>query len=241
MCYNFLSNEKRPHGAFVLGGKMKNIFIKTLPVMAGYLVLGAGFGILLGTSGYGVIYALAMSVFIYAGSMQFVCVSLITGGASLFTVAITTLMVNARHLFYGVSMVSRYRGFGAKKLYLMHALTDETYSLVCQGEKESFGYYFGVSAINHLYWILGTAIGALIGTAIEFDSRGIDFSMTALFVCVFVDQWLKEKRHAPALIGVLASVGALLIFGKDAFLIPAMAVIITLLCLFRGKIKEVAK
>ena len=221
---------------------MKKIITKTLPVMAGYLVLGAGFGILLRVSGYGLLYALAMSVFIYAGSMQFVTISLITGGASLITAAITTLMVNARHLFYGISMVDRYRGAGAKKLYLMHALTDETYSLVCDdgsGERPTFGYYLGVSGINHLYWIIGTAIGSLIGSAITFDTKGLDFAMTALFVTVFIEQWQSTKRHAPALIGVLTTLVCLLIFGADAFLIPSMVGIVILLTAFKGKIEEV--
>ena len=221
---------------------MKNIFIKTLPGMAGYLVLGPGFGILLRVNGYGILYALAMSVFIYAGSMQFVTISLITGGASLITTAITALMVNARHLFYGISMVDRYRGTGISKIYLMHALTDETYSLVCDdgsGYKPTLGYYLGVSGINHLYWILGTVIGSALGTLVSFDTRGIDFAMTALFVTVFVEQWLSTKRHAPALIGVLCALACFLIFGADSFLIPSMVGIVLLLTLFKGKIEEV--
>ena len=222
---------------------MKKIIMKTLPVMAGYLVLGAGFGILMNANGYGILHALAMSVFIYAGSMQFVTISLITGGASLITVAITTLMVNARHLFYGISMVDRYRGAGAKKLYLMHSLTDETYSLVCdceRGDTVGFGYYLGVSGINHLYWILGTVIGSLIGSLVPFDTRGIDFAMTALFVTVFVEQWHTSKNHAPAVIGVAVTLACLLLFGTDAFLIPSMVGIIILLTAFKGKITEVA-
>ncbi len=136
---------------------LKTVFIKSLPVMAGYLILGMGFGILLKANGYGVIWALAMSVFVYAGSMQFVGVSLIAAGASLFSVALTTLMVNARHLFYGLSMIERYQGAGRKKLYLMHALTDETYSLACvdgvpQGVNPHW-YYFFRSLFDQLYWV----------------------------------------------------------------------------------------
>lgn len=221
---------------------MKKIIMNTLTVMAGYLVLGAGFGILLRVNGYGILYALAMSVFIYAGSMQFVTIYLITGGASLITTAITTLMVNARHLFYGISMVDRYRGTGIGKLYLMHALTDETYSLVCDdgsGEERTKGYYLGVSGINHLYWILGTVIGSALGSLVTFDTRGLDFAMTALFVTVFVEQWHSTKRHAPALIGVGVTLLCLLIFGADAFLVPSMVGIVILLTVFKGKIEEV--
>ena len=147
---------------------LKTVFIKSLPVMAGYLILGMGFGILLKANGYGVIWALAMSVFVYAGSMQFVGVSLIAAGASLLSVALTTLMVNARHLFYGLSMIERYQGAGRKKLYLMHALTDETYSLACvdgvpQGVNPHW-YYFFLSLFDQLYWVAGSAAGSLLGT-----------------------------------------------------------------------------
>ncbi len=221
---------------------LKTAFPKTLPVMAGYLVLGAGFGILLKVNGYGFWWALAMSLFIYAGSMQFVGISLITGGASLISVALTTLMVNARHLFYGISMVNRYRGAGLKKGYLMHALTDETYSLVCTGDVpegvEPHKYYLALSLLDHSYWVLGSILGSLIGGLITFDTAGIDFAMTALFVTVFVEQWLTTKEHRPAIIGVGASVLCLLLFGPDNFLIPAMIVITVALTLLRRRLRD---
>lgn len=205
---------------------IKSAFVRTLPVMAGYMVLGMGFGILLKVNGYGMLWALAMSVFIYAGSMQFVGISLITGGVSLISTAFTTLMVNARHLFYGISMIQRYKGAGLKKLYLMCALTDETYSLVCTGDvpdgADSYQYYFLVSLFDQIYWVCGSVLGSLIGTMISFDTTGIDFAMTALFVTIFVEQWMTTKEHRPALIGVCASVLCVFIFGRDRFLIPAM-------------------
>ena len=208
--------------------------------MAGYIILGTGFGIILETKGYGIIWSLAMSLFIYAGSMQYVAIDLITGGASLITAALTTLMVNARHLFYGISMVDRYRNAGRKKPYMIFALTDETYSLVCgkTGEnEEQYGRYcFLVSLFNQLYWVAGCCAGSVIGSMITFSTEGIDFALTALFVSVFAEQWLTAKNHSYALIGVGASAACLLIFGADNFLIPAMLTITAALTA-AGKIK----
>ena len=208
---------------------IKKAFINTFPVMTGYIVLGMGFGILLKTKGYGVWWALAMSVFIYAGSMQYLAVSLLTSGASLIATAITTLMVNARHLFYGISMIDKYKGAGAKKPYMIFALTDETYSLVCSEEiedtKEWHRYFFVVSLFNQIYWVMGSVIGALLGSVIPFSVEGIDFALTALFITIFVEQWLSTRRHAPAIIGVVVSAVCVLIFGADNFLIPAMCLI----------------
>ena len=216
---------------------LKQAFIDTIPVMTGYLVLGFGFGIIIKVNGFGVLHALLMSVFVYAGSMQYAAIGLFTGGASLITVALTTLMVNARHIFYGISMIDKYKGTGIKKPYLIFALTDETYSLVCTDnirieEKHRGKYYLFVSLFNHFYWILGSLIGALIGTVVKFNSEGIEFALTALFVTVFVDQWLKSKNHFSAIVGVAASALCLLIFGKDNFLIPAMLIIALALCLY---------
>ena len=222
----------------------KTVFLKTLPVMAGYLVLGMGFGILLKASGYGVLWALAMSVFIFAGSMQFVGTSLISTGASFVSIAAATLMVNARHLFYGLSMIERYKGAGRKKPYLMFALTDETYSLVCADSvPEGAGphqYYFFVSLFDQFYWVAGSVIGSLLGAVLPFDTTGIDFSMTALFVTVYIEQWLTAREHRPALIGIGVSVLCLLFFGRDNFLIPAMAAITVLLTAMRKPLEKAA-
>lgn len=225
----------------------RRAFIVTLPVMAGYLVLGLGFGILLRVAGFGALWALAMSIFMYAGSMQYVGVSLLSGGASLVTVAVTTLMVQARHLFYGISLIDRYRGAGAKKLYLMHALTDETYSLVTSVHVPDFAdeksYYFAISLLNHLYWITGCMLGSLAGAFLPFSSEGVDFAMTALFVTIFVEQWVTEKEHRPALAGAGCTLLCLLVFGSESFLIPAMALILLSLVLLRRPIegKEAGK
>lgn len=207
----------------------------TMPVMAGYLVLGAGFGIIMNVNGYGVWWALAMSLFVYAGSMQFAAIGLLSGGASLLTVALTTLAVNARHLFYGISMVDRYKNAGSKKPYLIYALTDETYSLLCSSQKSSV-YCFLVSLFNQIYWVSGTLIGSLLGNTLHFNTKGIDFALTALFITVFVDQWLNTRDHFAAVSGVLISVLCLLVFGSGSFLIPAMAVITAVLLLRRKKV-----
>ena len=212
----------------------KTALMDTLPVMTGYLFLGFGFGIYLNQNGYGPLWALAMSLFIYAGSMQFVAVSLMTGGANLLTTALTTLMVNARHLFYGISMVETYKTAGSKKPYLIFALTDETYSLVSQTNRKEdhLGYCFFVSLLDHIYWVSGSLLGGLAGTWIPINYEGIDFVLTALFVTIFVEQWLSTKDHFPAVTGLLCTLVCLLLFGQDLFLIPSM-VMIALILSFR--------
>ena len=215
---------------------LKYAFIKSLPVMAGYIVLGIGFGILLADKGYSVWWAILMSLTIYAGSLQYVGVNLLASGAGLISTALISLMVNARHLFYGISMLSEYKNAGAKKGYMIFGLTDETYSLVC-GEAdypegvEKNNYYFLVTLFNQCYWIIGSTIGSLIGHALTFNTAGIDFSMTALFVIIFVEQWEKANNHKPAIIGLVVSIICLLIFGADQFLIPSMiGIVIGLFC-----------
>lgn len=207
--------------------------------MAGYIVLGVGFGILLRNAGYGAAWAFAMSAFIYAGSMQYVGVSLISGGATVLTTALTTFMVNARHLFYSVSMIDQYKDAGKYKPYMIFALTDGTYSLVCDGktpnEETASLYRFLVSLFNHCYWITGSVMGSLLGAVIPFSTAGIEFSMTALFVAAFTDQWLESQDHIPALVGLTSSLLCLLVFGRDRFLIPAMLLITLALTLLRGR------
>lgn len=214
---------------------VRTAFLKTLPVMAGYLVLGFGFGIISQKNGYGLPFVLAMSGLIYAGSMQYVLMGLLTSGASVLTTALTTLMVNARHLFYGVSMIEPYKGAGKRKPYLIFALTDETYSLVCGGTSPDGSpfhrYSLLVSLFDQCWWVLGSTLGVLAGSLLRFNTAGVDFAMTALFLTVFVEQWKSTSQHLPALIGVGASVLCLVLFGADGFLIPAMLVITAALIL----------
>lgn len=221
---------------------MKTVALKTLPVMAGYLVLGMGFGILFESKGYGFIWSLLMSTAVFAGSMQYVAIDLISGGVSLISTALMTVMVNARHLFYGISMVGKFRGAGLKKPYLMFALTDETYSLICSEPvpegTDAHTFYFLISLVNQCYWVTGSVAGALLGSLITFETAGLDFAMTALFISIFTEQWLTAKNHLPALIGAGATLLCLILFGADSFLIPAMLVIITAMCSIRPLIEK---
>ena len=218
---------------------LKKAFTATLPIMAGYLVLGLGFGIILKSKGYGAIWAFAMSTVIYAGSMQYLAIDLICGGAGLLTTALTTLMVNARHLFYGISMVEKYKNAGKAKPYLIYALSDETYSLVCvdmdmeEGERNKFCLF--VTALDQFYWVLGSVLGSLLGAVISFNTEGMDFALTALFVTVFVEQWLSTRDHAAAIVGVGATVICLVLFGSGSFLIPSMVAITLALTLMRKR------
>lgn len=226
-------------------GKLKTFkyaFVRSLPIMAGYIVLGLGFGVLLQSKSYGVGWALAMGGLIYAGSMQYVAIDLLAGGASLISAALMTLMVNARHLFYGISMLERYKDTGAAKPYLIFALTDETYSVVCSGDVpdgvDRKKYYFWVSLLDQFYWVVGCVAGALLGSVLPFDTTGIDFSMTALFLVVMVEQWRSTRDHTPALVGLGVSLVCLLIFGSSNFLIPSMIGITVALTLLRGTMEK---
>ena len=218
-------------------GVIKSAFKDTLPVMTGYVVLGLGFGILLSTKGYNALWALLMSLVIYSGTMQFVAIDLFTSGASLAESGLTSLMVSARHLFYGLSMIERYKNIsGLRKFYMIFALTDETYSLVCESDDEN--YCFWVSLLDHIYWTSGSVAGALIGQVLPFDSRGIDFALTALFISICVEQWLNNHNHYSSLTGFAASILCLVIFGSENFLIPSMLLITILLFIMRERIES---
>lgn len=216
---------------------LKIAFRDTIPVMTGYLFLGCGFGILLNENGYGFGWSLAMALFMYAGSAQFLAVSLIAAHTDLLSTAIATLLLNARHLFYGISLIDTYKNAGPKKPYLIFGLTDETYSLVTQNRPpdgiSKQQYCFLVTLFDHIYWIAGCALGSLIGSTLPIDFKGIDFVLTALFVTMFVEQWLSNKNHMPAVIGIGTTVLCLAIFGKDIFLIPSMVIIALLLTVSR--------
>lgn len=216
-------------------GSIARAFRDTLPVMTGYIVLGIGFGILLSTKGYGVLWAFGMGIVIYSGTMQFAAAEMFTSGAALTEVAVTAAMMGARHIFYGLTMSERYRSIhGLKKAYMIFALTDETYSLVCESDDED--YCFWVSLLDHSYWLSGGIIGCLLGEILPFDSRGIDFSLTALFVSICAEQWLNTENHYPSVIGFTTSILCLMIFGTGNFLIPSMISITLMLFVMRGKI-----
>lgn len=216
---------------------LKLTFRDTIPVLTGYLFLGIGFGILLNESGYGIGWAFFMALFMLAGSGQYLAVSLLSGGASLVYTAVATLLVNARHIFYGISMLDTYNSAGKEKPYLIFGLTDETYSLVTQNEPpegmKRHTYCLIVTALNQFYWICGCVLGNVAGKLIPINFAGIEFVLTALFVTMFVEQWLTHKDHLPALIGVGATAMCLMVFSKDIFLIPSMVAIALLLTITR--------
>jgi 4-azaleucine resistance transporter AzlC len=215
-------------------------FRASLPVMAGYVALGIGFGVLLQNQGYGFLWAALMSTTIYAGSMEYAALDLISGGASLITTALMTLMINARHFFYGLSMLDKYQDTGRAKPYLIFALTDETYSLVCSPAPDGVKpkqYYLLVSLFNQIYWVVGSALGGLVGPILPFDSTGMDFAMTALFVVIFVEQWLSAKTHIPALLGLGITAACLVALGPTRFVIPSMVLITLILSALRGQLE----
>lgn len=217
---------------------LKTVFLDTVPVLTGYLFLGAGFGILLSEkNGYGVVWAIAMGIFMFAGSGQYLAVSLIADHASLISAAIATLLVNARHIFYGISLLDAYKDSGIKKLYMIFGLTDETYSLVTQNRPPEgmsrHTYCFLVTLLDHIYWIIGCALGNVLNNVVPISFEGVEFVLTALFVTMFVEQWLSHKNHLPAIIGVVSTILCLVIFGSEIFLIPSMALIAILLTVSR--------
>lgn len=217
---------------------LKTVFLDTVPVLTGYLFLGAGFGILLSEkTGYGVGWAIAMGIFMFAGSGQYLAVSLIADHASLISAAIATLLVNARHIFYGISLLDTYKDSGIKKLYMIFGLTDETYSLVTQNRPpegmSKHMYCFLVTLLDHIYWIIGCALGNVLNNVVPISFEGVEFVLTALFVTMFVEQWLSHKNHVPAIIGVVSTAVCLAIFGSEIFLIPSMALIAVLLTVSR--------
>lgn len=220
----------------------KFALIQTLPVFFGYLFLGIAFGILLTSRGYHWLWTAVMSLSIYAGSMQFVAVDLLTTPFSLINTMIMTIMVNARHLFYGVSLLKKFSGTRRKKPYLIFALTDETYSLLCgvdipEGMNEKTVYFY-ISILDQSYWVFGSVVGGLIGSILPFQAQGVEFSMTALFVVIFMEQWWSAQNHLPAVIGVVCTVVCRLLFGPAQFIIPSMILITAVVFLAKKQLER---
>ena len=224
------------------GKAFRKAFKDSLPIMAGYLALGIGYGVLLQSKGFSFWWAILMSVTMFAGSGQYAGVDFMAGGASLLTTAFMTLIINCRHFFYGVSLLDKYRGTGIVKLYLIFGLTDETYSITATTVLEEGinkkKYYFFLTALNHSYWITGCILGAVLGMFLPFSSEGIDFAMTALFIVIMVEQWLTNKEHLPAVLGVATTVVSLVAFGAEYFIIPSMALIAVELMLLRKRLER---
>lgn len=208
-------------------------FPRTVPVMVGYLFLGAAYGILMNVNGFGVWWTLAVSVLVFAGSLQYLGVTMLASLVHPVTAFFMSVMLNARHLFYGISMLGKYREVKKGKPYLIFGLTDETFSVVCHEQipeaLDKDRVYFWVTFLDQCYWVLGSVAGAIAGSYITFDTTGLDFALTALFVVIFVDQWKQKEGHLSAVIGVGASVVCLVLFGTSSFIIPAMVLIFAIL------------
>lgn len=212
---------------------LRAAFPATLPVMTGYICLGIAFGLLMRTSGYGVIWAALLSLVCYAGSMQFVTITLLTTAFDPLQAFLLSIMINARHIFYGLSVLEKYRGLGKIRAFLIFSLTDETFSLVSTLEPpekvERKDFYFWMSFLDYLYWVTGSVLGNLMGNFIPFDTTGLDFALTALFVVLFLEQWKKKENRPAGVIGILCTAMCLAVFGADNLVIAAMILILAVL------------
>lgn len=216
----------------------------TLPICVGFLFLGMSYGFLMRSKGFSFLYPMLMSLFIFAGSMEFVTVDLLLSAFHPFHALALALMVNARHLFYGISMLSRYQNTGWKKFYLIYGMCDESFTINCAAAPEEVDrgwFMFFVTLLNHIYWVSGATLGALLGYLIHFDTTGIEFVMTALFVVMFLNQWEEKANHRAALTGVICSLLCLLIFGSEHFILPAMALMTACFAIAQKKDTEVMK
>lgn len=216
-------------------------FKTSVPIMVTFIVLGIGFGLLMQKHGFGPIWAVASGIIIFSGTVQFVSIALMSTG-SVVMAALTALMISARHIFFSVSMIGRYREEGKRKWYLFYALCDETYAMLSRDDMPEgvnvSSFRLLVTLFDQVSWVLGSLLGGWIGTLLTFDSTGIDFAMTALFTTVFLQQWIDSRCHIPAITGILATLVCRLIFGPDIFLIPAMVIIIIVMTVMRKKIEE---
>lgn len=220
----------------------RKAFPYTIPVLTGYLFIGIAFGVMFAEKGYSFLWAMLMSVMVYAGSGQYLAVNFFVPGISFVQVVFLTFMVNVRHIFYGISLLERFNRIGKKRWYMIFALTDETYSLLCttkipKGVDES-KFLFAISVLDHSYWVLGSVIGAIAGTLLPISSEGIEFAMTALFVVIFIEQWMDKHNRIPEIIGVVVALISLIIFGANNFVLPAMLAIVALLFVGRKKLDK---
>lgn len=217
-------------------------FPHTIPVLTSYLVMGAAFGVLLASKGFSPVWATLMALFVFAGSCQFVAVGLMAAGFEPLSALLVTVMVNARHIFYGISMLEPFQRLGKERYYMIFALTDETFALLCSTKPPARvserKFYLSIAVLDHLYWICGCTIGGIFGSAIAIDTRGIDFVMTALFVVIFLEQWCQPKNRTPALMGLGVSILCLLFFGPQWFILAAMVALILLFSLTRKPLER---
>ena len=215
---------------------------QTVPVFAGYLVLGLGYGIYAQSMGLPVWYPVLMACVVYGGSLEFVLVSLLTAAFSPVSAFLMALMIQARHLFYGLAMLERYKGYGLRSVYMIFSMSDETFSITCSTEPpkgvDRGWFMFFISLLDQFYWAASAGVGALLGSVLPFSTEGVDFVMTAMFVVIFMNQWEKELQHYSGVFGIAASFVCLVIFGQSNFLIPAMVCILVLLTVFRKPLER---
>lgn len=221
---------------------LKAAFPHTIPILTGFLFLGMTYGIYMRSLGFSFVYPMLMSLTIFAGSMEFVAGNLLLGSFNPFQVLAMTLMINARHLFYGISMLDKYKGTGAKKFYLIFGMCDESFSINCTAkipEDVDKGWFmFFVNLLNQFYWFFGATLGGLFGSLIKFNTEGLDFVMTAMFVVIFMEQWFKDKNHTNSYIGLGISLISLIAFGADKFILPAMAGILIMLTILKKPLEK---
>lgn len=221
---------------------LKAAFPYTIPIFAGFWFLGMTYGIYMNVSGFSFVYPMVMSLIIFGGSLEFLAVSMLLGRFAPLQTLVMVLMVQARHLFYGISMLERFKGMGWKKFYLIFGMCDETFSINYTADipqdVDKGWFMFFVTLLNQLYWFSGSTLGGILGSLIKFDTEGLDFVMTAMFVVIFLEQWLKEKKHFTAYIGLAASAVCLYFFGADSFMVPAMVCIVTGLTFMRKPIEK---
>ncbi len=216
---------------------LKAAFPHTVPILAGFLFLGMTYGIYMNVSGFNFVYPMLMSITIFAGSVEFVTVNLLLGSSDPVQAFVMALMLNARHIFYGISMLDKFKGTGLKKIYLIFGMCDETFSVNYTADipkdVDRGWFMFFVTLLNQIYWVAGATLGGIFGSFITFDTKGLEFVMTAMFVVIFLEQWFKDKNHFPSLIGLGLSVLSLAVFGSSNFMLPAMFAILAALTILR--------
>ena len=221
---------------------LKAAFPQTIPIFTGFWFLGMAYGIYMNASGFSFVYPLCMSLLIYGGSLEFVAVEMLLSPFAPLQTFIMALLIQARHLFYGLSMLDKFKGLGWKKYYLIFGMCDETFSVNCSADipedVDRGWFYFWVTLLNQFYWSAAATTGGIVGSLLKIDTSGISFVMTAMFVVIFLEQWLKEKEHSASLIGLAVSVLCLLVFGPDSFMVPTMVLIVGLLALLRKPLEK---
>lgn len=223
---------------------LKAAFPHTVPVLAGFLFLGTAYGIYMRVSGFSFLYPMLTALAVFGGSLEFVTVTMLLGTFAPLRTLLMALLIQARHLFYGIAMLGKFKGVGKKKIYLIFGLCDETFSINCSAEipdgVDRGWFMFFVTLLNHFYWVSGATLGGLVGSLLTFNTDGLNFVMTAMFVVIFLEQWMKEKQHITAFVGVVISAVCLVIFGADSFMIPTMACILLALTALRKPVERSA-